>query len=190
MTTTFSVTGGSVTISRYLSAGIGSFTVTRNDVVFDLDGDATSFGSYAPNYIGLRDVLLDLKLTFQNINFYPVIRFFDEAFENVSQGDALYLRNSDGKVGKAIANDTVEKALVVGFAQTTKLAGEQVGVLVIGRLASSGLAPGDSYYLSDTTPGEITTVPPTTVDYFVTRLGVATSNSEFNIQLEPPVQLK
>ena len=45
-------------------------------------------------------------------------------FENVTQGDAVYARASDGQVGKAIANDTFDKALVAGVAETTKSAGQ------------------------------------------------------------------
>ena len=37
----------------------------------------------------------------------------------------LYSRASDGQVGKAIANDTFDKALVAGVAETTKAAGQK-----------------------------------------------------------------
>ena len=52
-------------------------------------------------------------------------------FENVTQGDVLYSRASDGQVGKAIANDTLDKAIVAGVVETTKSAGQsEVKVIV------------------------------------------------------------
>jgi len=118
---------------------------------------------------------------------YAVAGFIAEGFENVTQGDALYSRTSDGKVGRAIANDTLDKATVVGFAQTTKTAGQQVRVLIVGLLAGSGYDAGDVYYLSDASAGGITTTPPSTAGRYITRVGEAASTSEFIIQIEPPI---
>ena len=57
---------------------------------------------YQPNAQGLTEVLLDLKEGFPT--FAPLQVGFDAtAFENVSEGDALYMRTSDGQVGKASA---------------------------------------------------------------------------------------
>ena len=67
---------------------------------------------------------------------------------------------------------------------------QQVRVLTVGMLPTSGLDAGDIYYLSAATPGLITTTPPSTAGQFVTRVGEAASSSELIIQLEPPVQLK
>jgi hypothetical protein len=111
------------------------------------------------------------------------------AFENVVQGQALYARLSDGKVGLAIANSTEDKATVVGFAQTSKLAGELVRVLIVGVLGTAGLSPGQIYFLSATTPGDITTTSPSASGQYVTRVGEASSTAELIIQLEPPVKL-
>ena len=71
---------------------------------------------YEPNYRGLVDAVIDVKEGFPN--FAPLQVGFDAtAFENVSESDALYMRTSDGQVGKASAADgTVENATVVGFA--------------------------------------------------------------------------
>ena len=51
---------------------------------------------------------------------YSVVGYQCITFENVVQGEALYCRASDGKVGKAIANDTFDKALVAGFDSASK----------------------------------------------------------------------
>ena len=143
---------------------------------------------YAPNYRGLVDALIDLKDGFPT--FVPFRIGFDaEIFENVSQGDALYLRTSDGKAGKAIAGGTLDQAYVVGFADTTKNTGEIVKVLVTGVEAISGLDAGDHYFLSAASPGAIVTTPPSTAGQYVVIVGEAVSPSEFSIQLEPPVLL-
>jgi hypothetical protein len=143
---------------------------------------------YAPNYRGLVDALIDLKDGFPT--FVPFRVGFDAiAFENVSQGEALYLRSSDGQVGKAIASGTLDQAYVAGFADASKNAGETVKVLVTGMEAIAGLDAGDHYFLSAGTPGSITTTPPSTAGHYVVRVGEAVSGSEFSIQLEPPILL-
>ena len=143
---------------------------------------------YAPNYRGLVDALIDLKDGFPT--FVPFRVGFDATtFEAVDQGDALYLRQSDGQVGKAIANDTLDKAYVVGIADTTKASGEEVKVLVTGVEAMTGLNAGDHYFLSAASAGAITTTAPTASGNYVVRVGEATSTTEFAIQLEPPILL-
>ena len=149
----------------------------------------SNYEPYAPNSEGLTQALIDLKDTMAGRTVYSVAGFIAEGFEDVTQGQALYSRTSDGKVGRAIANDTLDKATVIGFAQTSKLAGEQVRVLIVGVLASAGLDAGDIHYLSDSAAGAITTTPPTAAGRFVTRVGEAASTSEFIIQIEPPIEL-
>ena len=150
----------------------------------------SNYEPYAPNSVGLTQVLIDLKDTMAGRTVYSVAGFVAEGFEDVTQGDALFSRTSDGKVGRAIANDTLDKATVVGFAQTTKAAGEEVRVLIVGVLADSGLDAGDIFYLSDSGAGSITTTPPSTAGRFLTRVGEAASTSEFIIQIEPPILLR
>jgi hypothetical protein len=149
----------------------------------------SNYEPYAPNNQGLTEALIDLKSTMAGKTVYSVAGFQALAFEAVSQGQALYSRSSDGKVGLAIANDTFDKANVVGFAQTSKLAGETVRVLIVGVLATSGLDPGDIYYLSAASAGAITTAAPSSAGQYVTRVGEAASSAEFIVQLEPPVRL-
>lgn len=150
----------------------------------------SNYEPYEPNSVGLTQVLIDLKDTMAGRTVYSVAGFVAEGFEDVTQGDALFSRSSDGKVGRAIANDTLDKATVVGFAQTTKSAGEEVRVLIVGVLANSGLDAGDIFYLSDSGAGNITTTPPSTAGRFLTRVGEAASASEFIIQIEPPILLR
>lgn len=152
------------------------------------NGFAMTRSPYAPNYRGLVDALIDLKDGFPT--FIPFRVGFDAVtFEDVTQGAALYLRNSDGLAGRAIASGTLDQAYVVGFADTTKVAGETVRVLVTGVEAMTGLDAGDHYFLSAGGAGAITTAPPTTPGHYVVRVGEAVSGSEIAIQLEPPILL-
>lgn len=143
---------------------------------------------YAPNYRGLVDALIDLKDSFPTVIPFRV-GFDAVAFEAVSQGQALYMRSSDGQVGKAIAGGTLDQAYVVGFADTSKGAGQIVKVLVTGIEAMTGLDAGDHYFLSAVSAGSITTTAPSTPGQYVVRVGEATSGSELAIQLEPPILL-
>ena len=144
---------------------------------------------YEPNYRGLVDAIIDMKEGFPT--FAPSRVGFDATvFENVSDGDALFMRTSDGQCGLAQADGTADEALVVGFADADASAGSQVKVLVAGLLDNqTGIDPGDIFYLS-TTAGAITTTPPSTAGQFVTRVGEGATTTEFSIQLEPPIRLR
>jgi len=144
---------------------------------------------YLANDIGLVGALRDLKETMAGKQTYSVVGYQCEVFENVTQGQALYCRASDGKVGKAIANDTMDKALVAGFAQTTKSTGQTVNVIVRGLLATSGLDQGDEYYLSAASAGAITKTAPSSASQYLTRIGEAAGSTELIIKLEPPILL-
>jgi hypothetical protein len=152
--------------------------------------DISNYKPYPPNAEGFTEVLIDLKSTMASSTLYGVTGFLATAFEAVSQGQALYARGSDGLVGLAVANGTLDQANVVGFAQTSKSPGELVRVLTVGSLASSGLDAGDIYYLSAGTPGSITTTPPATPGHYVTRVGEANTAASLIVQLEPPILLR
>lgn len=150
----------------------------------------SNYSPYAPNAQGFTEALIDLKSTMAGKTVYSVAGFQAIAFEDVSQGDALYSRMSDGKVGKAVASSNEDQATVVGFAQTSKFAGQLVRVLIVGVLATSGLSPGEIYYLSAGTPGSIVTISPSGANQYVTRVGEAASTAELIIQIEPPILLR
>ena len=92
-------------------------------------------------------------------------------------------------VGKAIANDTFDKAKVAGIAETTQSAGQTVKVIVAGIVATSGLNAGDQYFLSAASAGAIVETPPTTAGHFVTRVGEAGSTGQFIVNAERPILL-
>ena len=144
---------------------------------------------YQPNAQGLTEALLDLKSSMGTSSVFKVTGYEAVTFENVTQGDVLYARASDGQVGKAIANDTFDKALVAGVAETTKPAGQLVKVITAGIVATSGLNAGDQYFLSAASAGAIVETPPSTAGQYVTRVGEAGSTGQFIVNAERPILL-
>ena len=144
---------------------------------------------YAPNAQGLTEALIDLKSTMPSQTVFKVTGYKTTAFENVSQGDIVYSRASDGQIGKAIASSTLDKAIVAGVAETTKSAGQEVRVIVSGIVSTSGLDLGDQYYLSAASAGAIVKTPPSTAGQYVTRVGEAVNTAQLVIRLEPPILL-
>ena len=145
---------------------------------------------YENNMRGLVDSLIDLKEGFPT--FAPLqVGFNATAFENVADGDALFMRTSDGQVGKAsAANGTLENATVVGFANAATTANDTVKVIVVGLKTLSSLNAGDLFFLSDSSAGAITTTPPSGAGKAVTRVGEASTTTDFAIHIEPPVLLR
>ena len=157
--------------------------------LMDANGFALTRQPYEPNYRGLVDAIIDLKEGFPT--FSPIRVGFDATtFESVADKDALYMRTSDGKVGKATAaSGSSEAANVVGFADSAKSADETVKIVIVGIKTMSGLDAGDLYYLSPTTAGAITTTAPTGSGQAVTRVGEGATATDFSIQVEPPILL-
>ena len=94
-----------------------------------------------------------------------------------------------GFIGKAIANDTFDKAKIAGFAETTQSSGSQVKVLVRGIIATSGLNFGNEYFLSASSAGSITETPPSGSGNYLVRVGEAGSTGQFIIKIETPILL-
>ena len=145
---------------------------------------------YSNNFRGLVDALLDLKEGFPTFAPFQV-GFNATAFQDITDGDALFMRTSDGQVGKASAADgTLENATVIGFANSTVSANSSVKVVVVGLKTLSSLNPGDLFFLSDSTAGAITTTPPSGAGKAITRVGEASTATDFAIHIEPPVLLR
>jgi len=144
---------------------------------------------YQANAQGLTEILLDFKSTMPSQIVAKVTGYKTNSFEDLTQGDAVYSRASDGFVGKAIANDTLDKASVAGFVETTSTSGSEVRVITRGITTMSGLDTGDFYFLSAASAGAITTTPPSGASNFVTRVGEAGSTGQFIIKVEPPIDL-
>mgnify|MGYP003122210495 FL=1 len=145
---------------------------------------------YAGNAEGLTAILTDIASTMPNPIVFKVVGYVVNAFEDVTQGDVLYSRTSDGQVGKAIANDTLDKAVVAGIAETTVTAGNQVRVIVTGQVAmATSLDPGELYFLSAASAGAITKTPPTTAGHYVTLVGEAATSNQIVLKIKRPIQL-
>ncbi len=148
-----------------------------------------NYEPYQPNAQGLTEALLDFKSTFAGTPVFKITGYVATTFENVTQGDAVYARASDGFIGKAIANDTLDKARVAGFAETTETSGSQVRVLVRGIIATSGLNFGNEYFLSSSSAGSISETPPSGSGNYLIRVGEAGSTGQFIIKIETPILL-
>jgi len=153
--------------------------------------DVKELQPYAANVERLVAILEDFRATMPNPVVFKVVGYQAEAFENVSQGDAIYSRASDGKVGKAVANGTLDQATVAGFAETTKTAGQTVRVIVSGQVVAGTqtLDAGDLFFLSAASAGSITKTPPTTAGHFLTFVGEAANTSELIVRIKRPIQL-
>ena len=153
--------------------------------------DVKDLEPYSGNAEGLTAVLTDIVSTMPNPIVFKVAGYVVNAFENVTQGDVLFARASDGQVGKAIANDTLDKAVVAGIAETTVTAGNQVRVIVTGQVAvSTSIDAGDLYYLSASSAGSLTKTPPTTASHYVTLVGEAGTSNQIVLKIKRPIQLR
>ena len=72
----------------------------------------SNYEPYEPNPQGFTEALLDFKSTFVGNIPFKVTGYVTTAFENVTQGDAVYARASDGFIGKAIGTAFVVLYLV------------------------------------------------------------------------------
>ncbi len=152
--------------------------------------DVKDLEPYAGNAEGLTGVLTDIVSTMPNPIVFKVVGYVVNTFEDVTQGDVLYARASDGLVGKAIANDTLDKAVVAGIAETTVTQGNQVRVIVTGQVAvSTSLDPGDMYFLSAASAGSLTKTPPTTAGHYVTLVGEAGTSNQIVLKIKRPIRL-
>jgi len=159
--------------------------------ILTANGFTKTRSPYETNFRGLVDAILDLKEGFPTFSPADRIGFNATAFEDITAGDALFMRTADGQVGKAsAANGTLENAIVIGFANTTVTANGTVKVIVAGTITLSSLDAGDLYFLSPTTAGAITLTPPSGAGQAVTRVGEAATTTKFATHIEPPVLLR
>ena len=96
--------------------------------------DVKDLEPYSSNSEGLTAVLQDLKSTMPDQIVFKVTGYNTTAFENVTQGDALYSRASDGQVGKAIAKVLgIQKGALYDLL-TSRLVGAALGAVLGERL--------------------------------------------------------
>jgi hypothetical protein len=97
-------------------------------------------------------------------------------------GDAVYLSAVD-TVSKAFAGTPGGTEDAIGI--VTEVVGAKVRVLALGEATYAGLTPGALYFLSATTPGAITTTPPSADGCKIQRLGHAATDTKFCVQVDP-----
>lgn len=97
--------------------------------------------------------------------------------ENITQGQPLYKKSSDGKYYKADANVSAEAASASGIAMTPG-ATDGYGVMASSGLVDLGatLTLGETYYVSDTA-GAIMPAADVSTGEYVTQLGIATTTA-------------
>lgn len=109
-------------------------------------------------------------------------------------------QKSDGDVDFARANaqGTVQvlgfaaediSAAAAGLIQTDGILVATTGEWDAVTGGSGGLTPGSPYYVSSATAGQITATAPTSAGNFVVRVGLASSATEMEISIMPPIKL-
>lgn len=108
-------------------------------------------------------------------------------------GRAVYVSGSS-TFGLASANATATKGVVGLVRDTSIAAGASGNIQTDGVLSATaaqwsavtseqnGLTPGATYYLSATTPGAITSTPPSTTGQYVVTVGIALSSTVLDIR--------
>jgi hypothetical protein len=119
-----------------------------------------------------------------------------EADETIAIGQCVYMKNT-GRVGLARANAAATRK-VAGIAITAATSGYAVKYNVDGKLTRSdwtavagaaALSPGTDYFLSTSSAGSITSTAPTSAGDYVVRVGVASSTTVLDIEIENPILL-
>lgn len=110
------------------------------------------------------------------------------AGETLSAGNLVYV-NASGSVLKADASAASKEAVGFVLSAITNAASGTVyfGSGIITGL--SGLTAGSAYFLSDSTPGSVTTTPPTGTNKIVQRVGRAISTTVLYFEPQVPVLL-
>ena len=97
------------------------------------------------------------------------------------------MKTSDGRVYKALSNNTREKANVLGLVKSAASnTGDAVTVVVRGPLEGmSGLSPGVDYYLDNS--GGITQTAPAGGQIYSVHIGQAISATQLDVQPHQPI---
>ena len=106
--------------------------------------------------------------------------------EALAQGDAVYVKNSDGKIYKATNANTFEKANALGLArEAVSAADKPVAIVVRGPCdGHSGLTIGAEHFLG--LDGAITPTPPNGGGLYSVQLGTAISATQLDVHPVAP----
>lgn len=156
-----------------------------------------SVASYPANTGGVIKALLDLKTAISSGGggggggggSADTVELSITAGESVALDDVVYL-HTDGKVYKAINNDTRAKATVVGVVKAAANANANATIVLRGKVTSNGAfgAAGNVFWLSNST-GQLSGTPAAATGDFVTKVGTALDANNLVVMIEPPVEL-
>jgi len=110
--------------------------------------------------------------------------------ENLSAGDFVNIWNDGGTIKARKADATALGKKAVGYVVDAVTAPASVAVYfesINNQLA--GLTLGQTYWLSDTTAGAVTSTPPADPTEIVQELGVAVSATELAVEIGKPILL-
>lgn len=74
-----------------------------------------------------------------------------------------------------------------GYVLTDGVNGEVVAVYLSGITKTTGVSPGQTIYLSATTPGALTNTAPTTSGYTLQAIGIALNDIDVMVNIERPI---
>lgn len=107
------------------------------------------------------------------------------AGESLSSGDMVYIDNL-GKVFKADATTIAKQAR--GYVTESFASGVNAKVFFDDSNSFlTGLTPGATYFLSASTPGKVTTTPPTTSGTIIQEVGFASSATNLRVNIQEPI---
>ena len=110
--------------------------------------------------------------------------------EDLAASDVVNVYDNTGTstARKADASAANAGKLVVGFVLEGSTSPGPATVYFEGTITGlSGLTPGDTYFVSGSTPGAVTNTPPTTTGYITQKVGVAISATELSFEPGEPV---
>lgn len=111
-----------------------------------------------------------------------------QASENLSAGDFVNVHDSTG--ARARKADASNGRIAHGFVIAAVTSGQNATVYFEGANTQlSSLTPGETRFLSATTPGASTATAPSTAGQTVQRLGVSVSATRLNFEPSAPVTL-
>lgn len=125
--------------------------------------------------------------------------------EDAIPGAALYVKHSDGKIYNGLATALASSSLM-GLSSDGNFVSNPESPFSLSQIVQSGLltltlarwnavtgaeagglVAGSYYYLSDATPGKLTTTAPVTTGHFVIRVGLAITPTTMSVQIGFPV---
>lgn len=111
------------------------------------------------------------------------------ASESITAGNIVNLWDDAGTLSVRKA-DSSNGRRACGFVKESKSTGQSVSVFMEGSITNvTSVVPGQPYFLSEVTAGEITDTAPTTSGYMSQEIGYGTSTSSVSFEPQTPITL-